>query len=73
MKNQTNYVTIREEEQHANQESIAMALENGEVAADNGLTDTPLVHSPPNFRSRAIFILDNASLKKGFIRKVLAD
>ncbi|KAJ1422594.1 hypothetical protein SESBI_12941 [Sesbania bispinosa] len=44
-------------------------VEKEEIASDNGLLSTPMVHSPQYVRSPAIFILDNASLKKGLVRK----
>ncbi|RDX57684.1 Ribosomal RNA small subunit methyltransferase NEP1, partial [Mucuna pruriens] len=40
-----------------------------EITSNGGFLSTPLAYSPQNVRSPAIFILDNASLKKGLVRK----
>ncbi|XP_054804087.1 uncharacterized protein LOC129307220 [Prosopis cineraria] len=68
MDKQTNNVTLKEEAQ-VNQTSTAAPLGRAEVSTDNGHTNTPLIHCPQNVRSQAIFILDNASLQKGLVRK----
>lgn len=57
---QTNNVTLKGEAQ-VNQTSTAAPLESE--------PNTPLVHCPQNVRSQTIFILDNASLQKGLVRK----
>ncbi|KAI4356038.1 hypothetical protein L6164_000091 [Bauhinia variegata] len=44
-------------------------VKNEEIASSDGLLSTPMFHSPENLRSPAIFILDNASLKKGLVKK----
>ncbi|KAI4297060.1 hypothetical protein L6164_036968 [Bauhinia variegata] len=44
-------------------------VKNEEIASSNRLLSAPTVHSPQNVRSPAIFILDNASLKKGLVKK----
>ncbi|TKY69274.1 Ribosomal RNA small subunit methyltransferase NEP1 [Spatholobus suberectus] len=40
-----------------------------ETASNDGFLSTPMAYSPQNKRSPATFILDNASLKKGLVRK----
>ncbi|XP_028802702.1 ribosomal RNA small subunit methyltransferase NEP1-like isoform X2 [Neltuma alba] len=57
------------EEQNANQTLTAATLEKGELSIDIGQRDIPLVRCSQNVRSKAIFVLDNASLQKGLVRK----
>ncbi|KAG5038027.1 hypothetical protein JHK86_018867 [Glycine max] len=41
-----------------------------EIASKDGILSIPMAYSPKNVRSPAIFIHDNASLKKRLVKKV---